>query len=443
MSEVSVTWECLVKDAVEARLTEIPESARRHLERVIADTIGVMVAGGRHREMVSLVQGGPLSSSWRTKDGAQLLVLGGGRSDPERVAFVNATAGTFLELDEGYRPCGHPAIHVLPAALAAAQVLHSSGRELLTAFLAGYEVTAGLFERYRLSYPLHPHGHLGAIGASTAVAVLRGVDPLPASRVAATTPLLTTWEPCFEGATTRNTYTGHAAAMGLTAHRLAEAGFSGSREALDAAFGGLVGCRTGDTEAEKIDWSTPRVTRNYLKLHSACALTHSALDAATQLPAVRPEEVKEVIVETVSANLKVARQAACNDLSARFSLPYAVAAALVHGFTGAEAFVYEQRVADLAKKVAVIPTADFESAWPGEAPARVTLWTADAVHSAMVRNPLGHHSRPLDRDRLDAKFYALVGRDGSDLLERLLGLEDVDDCNELFAGSADGDVGWY
>lgn len=432
---MSASWENLVMSAGRVRLPDVPQTARRHAARVVADTVAVIIAGGRQPEIARLVDGGPFSGSWRTGEGALLLAAGGGRAEPERAAFVNATAGTFLELDEGYRPTGHPAIHVLPAALAAAQVLHAPGGDLLAAFIAGYEVAAGLFEHYSLRYPLHPHGHLGAVGAAAAVAVLRGTDPLPAARIAATMPLLSTWQPCFEGATARNAYTGHAAAAGLAAHRMAEAGFTGSSGALDAAFGELAGTATDDERTVTVDWRVPRITRNYFKLHSACALTHSALDAIAELPRAAPGDVEEVVVETVRSNLKVARTAAPNDLSARFSLQYAVAAALLHGSADPGAFRYDERVARLAEKVTVTASADLESGWPQQAPARVTLRANGTGHTVTVTNPVGHHARPASPGRLDEKFRALAGPRAGELLGRLLGLEDVQDCDTLIAGT--------
>ena len=74
------------------------------------------------------------------------------------------------------------------------------------------------------------------------------------------------------------------AALGLTANRLATAGFTGSREARDAAFGGLVGQLVRpEALSAPVDPENLRITHNYMKLHSACALSHSALDAVRRL----------------------------------------------------------------------------------------------------------------------------------------------------------------
>ena len=176
-----------------------------------------------------------------SKGQARVVTAGQPETDALTAAFVNASAGTFLELDEGIRPSGHPAVHVVPAALATGQVLGSSGAELVVAVLGGYEVSARLFTSYRLRFPVHPHGNLGSIGAARGVARLRGTDPVQAARIAAALPLLSVWQPAFEGATVRNVFSGVGAAIGILANGLASAGFTGSTEALPTAFGGIAG----------------------------------------------------------------------------------------------------------------------------------------------------------------------------------------------------------
>jgi 2-methylcitrate dehydratase PrpD len=428
----------LVAAAQSMRLEEVPDDTVDHAARVIADTLGVVIGGGRRPEIESLVRGGdPLFPSLVGGE-ARILTPGMPGADPTVAAFVNATAGTFLELDEGYRPTGHPAMHVVPAALAAAQVLRAPGDEFVAAVLGGYEVTARLFEAYRLTYPLHPHGHFGAVGAAVAVARLRSADAVEPAAIAATLPLLPVWQPCTEGATARNAYTGAAAAIGLIANRLATAGFTGSREAQAAAFGELVG-RLVRPEA-LTDTVVPehlRINRNYMKFHSACALSHSALDAVLALGPPPAEDVTTVEVETVSNNLKIANQARPNDLSTRFSIPYAVAAAIVHRHTDPEAFVPDKRVAELARRVEVRAAGDLEEAWPDAAPARVTIHTRDGDRTARVDNPHGHHSNPATPNELRAKFELLVGgTDPGSLYERLLSIREVEDVSATFEGVA-------
>jgi 2-methylcitrate dehydratase PrpD len=356
------------------------------------------------------------------------------RSSAANAAFLNATAGTFLELDEGMRPTGHPAMHVLPAALAVAERVHASGADLLRATLAGYEVTSRLFRAFRLRYPVHPHGHFGAVGAAVAAALLDGADPLVSARIASTTPLLPVWDACFDGATARNTYTGLAAQSGVRACALARAGFTGSERALEVAYGEIAGDLVDpDVLATPLDYDDLGITRNYFKLHSACALTHAAIDAVGEMDALEAATVRRVRVETVSNNMKLDRQPRPSDLSGRFSLPYSVATAILLRRSDPEAFRFRPEVAQLARKVEVSVAPDLEAQWPESSPARVTVEWSGGTLTKEVRNPRGHYLAPITGEELHEKFFGLVAApaDADLWWPRLTGLREVADCATL------------
>ncbi|MGH7918376.1 MAG: hypothetical protein ACREQM_00355 [Candidatus Dormibacteraceae bacterium] len=252
--------------------------------------------------------------------------------------------------------------------------------------------------------------------------------------IAATLPLLTVWQPCFEGATVRNAYTGVAAVIGILANRLAAAGFTGSREAQGVAFGEIAGSLYAPAVLqEPIVGNRLRIEDDYLKLHSACALSHAALDAVLDLH-LDASEVESVLVETVSNNLKLDRQAHPNALSTRFSLPYAIAAAIVHGHTRPEAFEPDEAVQVLARRVSVRGAADLEPLWPSASPARVSAWLkGGATRQARVDNPRGHHANPASDEELRRKFAMLCwARDPDRLRSRLLAIASEPDCAALF-----------
>ena len=425
----------LVRSASRLRWSDVPADVRTHSARVLADTVGAMLAGGEHPEIVNLVHAGAWVSR-TSAQGATVFVAGLPSAEPGEAAFVNGTAGTFLELDEACPPFSHPAIHVLPAALATAQSLRRSGSELLAAFVAGYEVVVRLFDAYRMPYPVHPHGHLGAVGAAVAVAMLRRVDVVQPSLIAASLPILATWDPCLDGATVRNTWAGIAAEAGIRANRLAAAGFTGSETAQDTAFGKLIGTLAEpDALTRPVEAPALRIGSNYFKFHSACAGTHAALDATLALGRVDPAEVESVLVETAPQNWKLNGQSRGNDLSNRFSIPYAVAAAIVHGHTGPAAFVTDPRVVDLAERVRVRAAADLDSPSTDRAPARVTVVGSNGPVTAAVEHPYGHPARPASAERLRDKFRAIVSlAQKDDLYDRLIGIESEDDLSMVFAG---------
>lgn len=453
--------------AVDIVRRPLPSTVRTHAALLAADTLGVALAAGRRPESAALVHGDDLTGSWllappgphpgtpgnltaarpipgagpgagpEAGPGARLgagpgsgpgagpgagaeggpgpgpmarfLTAGYGFGAPDRVAYVNATVTCALELDEGTRPTGHPAAHVLPAALAAGEVVDASWADVLTAFIAGYEVAAGLFDGLRLRPPTHPHGHLGAAGAAVAVALLTGEDPLAMARAAATIPLLTTWAPCLEGANVRNTWAGHAAGAGLLARRLVRAGFRGSPSSYDAAFDGLAGDRV---EIDPARVGT-RITGGYVKLYSACAITHSAIEAALALHPAGP--VDDVRVAVNANGLKTAAQPGDTDLSRRFSTPYAVAVALLRGDADRRRFdTADPEALDLATRITVVEDPDATAAWPALAPARVTVTgPGGSVRTSRVDDARGHPGNPAPTEAVRDKFLALSDRDAT------------------------------
>lgn len=416
-------------------LDQVPPEALRQAGYVIADTVGVSRAGARQPEMVRLFELLRADGTIGGQGSATVLSTPPSASTAAQAAFLNATAGSFLELDEGMRPTGHPAMQIVTAALAVAEATSASGSDLLRAVLAGYEATSRLFRAFRLRYPVHPHGHLGAVGAAVAVAMLDGQDPVLAARIAGTTPILSVWDACYEGATARNTWMGLAAQSAVRASQLARAGFAGSETALEVAFSQVAGDLVDrDALQAPLDYARLGIRSNYFKLHSACALSHAALDAMQQLSLPEAGEIDGIVVETVSNNLKLDRQARPNDLSARFSLPYAVATAAVLGRTDPEAFHYRPEVAELARRVKVRTASDLEAGWPESSPARVTVSSAAGEQSAQVQNPHGHYADPVTEAELRAKFDSLLADQpaAEAWWSRLTDLASVEDCSTLF-----------
>ncbi|MER1968500.1 MmgE/PrpD family protein [Castellaniella sp. GW247-6E4] len=442
MSDVSLL-DRAVDIAAGVNLARIPAAPLKRAGHIVADTIGVSCAGARQPEMVRLAG----IERDRREAGAgpryDATVFGGAavRMDPERAAFLNATAGCFVELDEGMRPTGHPGMQVVIPAVAVAEAEKAHGQSLLRGVIAGYEVTARLFTAYRLTYPAHPHGHFGAIGGAVAVALILGRDPLEAARIAATSPILSIWDACFEGATARNTWMGSAAELAIRASKLAEAGFTGSPTSLESSFGKLAGTLVDpDALTAPLNYTGLGLTRNYFKIHSACALSHAAVDAVAQLPPLAAERIERVEVETVGNNMKLAHQAAPNALSARFSLPYVVAAALLRRALDADGFRFEPDTAKLAARVEVRVAEDLEAQWPNASPARIIVRTSDGqTCSAQVDNPHGHYHDPLTEDEVRQKFRSLVGHEAMAQAwwSRLTNLFHVPDCSRLFHGVDD------
>lgn len=420
---------------------DVPAATIERAKRVIADTIAVAVGGAREPAMTALLELDRHSALISTDEVPcahhDARVWAGGRAHPHHAAFLNATAGSFLELDEGMRPTGHPGMQVVPAALAAAEASGATGRELLRAVVLGYELSARLFRALRLRPNAHPHGHAGAIGAALAVGMIRNTDPLRGAEIAAALPLAATWQACYDGATARNMYMGHAASAGVRSSDLAQAGFTGSFAAFEVAMGALLGDDLDLQPLEtEVDVRSLAIDDGYFKVHSACALTHTAIEAALDLRAsveVPTDAIREIRVDTISAGRKVDMQPATNDLSGRFSLGYAVATALVLGRSDPDAFSFDARIAELAQVVSVHTDTDLDALWPGAAPSRVQVLLESGWIEARVDNPVGHGSHPLDLSSHRTKFTKLIADESLSARwwPRFMNLEEHSDVRDL------------
>jgi 2-methylcitrate dehydratase PrpD len=157
------------------------------------------------------------------------------------------------------------------------------------------------------------------------------------------------------------------------------------------------------------------VARGYFKTHAACRYTHGALDAVMQLraqEAIDPDAVETVLVETYPTAARLDAPAPANSLQAKFSLPFAVATALVHGATDKTAFatsaITDETLA-LADRVSVREDASFAAMVPDQRPTRVRITLRDgSTHDARIDHPRGGAERPFTAADLSRKFAHLT-----------------------------------
>lgn len=417
--------------AKRAGAADYPERARK----VLVDTLVVMLRGAREPEIQRL------SIALAVPNGTASLFSDVGvlRSTPERAAFANAAGGTFLELDEGVRPTGHPGIHVVPALLATVEggsPARTMG-EVMWSLTVGYEVTARLARTVMFSEPVHPHGHIGSVGVAAALSHLGegSSETIAASMaMAASLPLRTHWRPCFTGDTVRNAFTGVGAAIGLWAATLADAGFTAEPGAIQTVLAPALG--QGIHLEELLDEASPwAIEGGYHKFYAGCALTHPSTEAAL---AVReaPEwgsdtVVSRVRVEVPARFMRTAGLPNGTRLSAKFSTPWAVAAALVTGLSDErvyqEPMLSDRKIWDMARQVRVEPTADLTARFPVQAGSRIHVVLASGkLISATCDEPAGGPTRVASWDQLYSKSHALVPEVDERVWSRMKDFEDKD-----------------
>lgn len=396
-----------------------PDAAvRNKTALILADTVGAMVGGAAEPEVVTLrdrlVADAP---------GPCNIVGTGQTASAGTAALLNGTAGTTLEMDEGNQFAkGHPAIHVIPALLAAATGRDLRGSDILDAIAIGYDVAARIGIATQLRGTMHPHGTWGAIGAAAGVLRLRGAGPgqvRTAMNMAASLGSTTSRRTMLEGGTVRNVFAGVGNQMGLLAADLAAAGYSGDDDGVAHVFGKVAGDGFDPALAIQglgIRWE---VSRNYFKMHSCCRFNHAALDALALIRAEAPnlyiDAIQVIEVESYALAAELNDPAPHNVLAAKFSVPFAMATALVNDSTDVTAFTND-KVADpairaLAARVRVAEDPAMTALLPDKRPARVTIRMAGGeILSAETDTNRGDWADPYTPDDLHGKFMSLATR---------------------------------
>jgi len=418
-------------------------------KRALADCLGVTLAGSR--EPVSrLIQAHVRKHSAR----AESRVIGTGlRVTPDLAALANGTAGHALDYDDvSWTSIGHPSVTVAPAVLALAEAAGASGREVLTAYVLGIEIEnkiAGLAMPQASERGWHTTSVFGPFGAAAACAWLKrlaGPEFVSALALAASTAggLRSNF-----GTAAKPFHAGLAAFHGVLSGLLAGLGLGAAKDALEAAdgfiqlFSGRPAAGEGPPFGEPWDLLEPGLV---LKKYPCCSGAHPALDCLLEMLSASPFAAGEVEVVRVGLSLLGPRELVCHDpaspAQARFSLEYALAAAVVFGRVGLAEFsaeaVGDPRVRELMPRIRAGLDPELAGlGFIGTAPAKLEVVLRDGRvlrgRSDLAR---GNPEKPLSDRELEAKFLECAGAVLAPercrrLWWDLMGLEEVGDLARL------------
>jgi 2-methylcitrate dehydratase PrpD len=415
-------------------------------KQVLFDCIGAIAAGAQESEVQRLTE----RLCRRSGGDAGVPVIGGRRRAASgTAAFLNGTAGTMLEIDEGNQFArGHPGIHVVPAVLAAAEELGSSGAEVLIALVLGYEIGSRIGIASKLRVTMHPHGTWGTVGAAVAVARLHGASAEQMAEVinvSSTLGLATSRRTMLEGGTVRNSFAGFSNEIGLRAWDMVDAGFVGEADGVGTIYGTVIADQF-EPEQMIADLGTRwEIARNYFKRHAACRYTHASLDALQSVLAgfgeLKADDIDRIEVDTYVWAAQLNSPLPRNMLAAKFSLPFSLATTIVNGAATIEAFRDEARrdaaTLNLAKRIIVREDVALTAMLPSLRPARLKIMLKDGrVLSAEALTNKGDTEDPYSAAEVEEKFHEVAGSvwDGDHraaILAAVDGLTDAADIRAL------------
>jgi 2-methylcitrate dehydratase PrpD len=428
---------------------DISDSARTWARHAILDWFGVAIAGAR--EPLAAILAEEFTGGGNAR--ATLVALNGTAALHD-AALVNGAVSHALDFDDVNRQMhGHPTAPVASAVLALGEVLGSSGRDIVLAFIAGYEVECRIGDMCGDAHydkGFHATGTFGTFGAAAGAARLMGLD---ADQTAIALGIAASQASGLKlnfGTMTKPLHAGKAAANGLIAARLAARGFTARSDAIEAPQGFTATQAPGFTaQAVRPDPKAPlAVEENLFKYHAACYLTHSSIEAIRDLRrkhGIGLDDLEAMTLHVDPGHLKVCNiPEPANGLEVKFSIRHLTGMALDGIDTAAletysDASAREPRYTSARERIRIEPRIAAREERHGAA---VSLKLKDGRTLTAEAN-VGIPSADLadQQAKLVAKFRALadpvIGRDRAQSAETMLSkLDQLPDIKSLMRAVA-------
>jgi 2-methylcitrate dehydratase PrpD len=374
------------------------------------------------------------------------------KSSAPMAAFANGLLGHAIDFDDwdAFIHAGHPTCMVTGAALSLGEVIGSSGRDLLKAYVLGIEVltkmataTPNVQDRGFHSTPVW-----GSIGATIACASLARLEPDKIKAALGIAASAAGGIHRQQGSMVKPFHAANAARNGVEAVLLAQQGFTADAAIIEAPRGfcdTFFGPNTCDYEKMIANLSTPYFLESPglgLKLHPCSAPQFLAADAALQLK--REHKINFADVATIEVSIPPLRYQrhyhpeVKTGLRGKFAINYVVALAFLDGkleietFTDAKA--NQPQVQEALSRVKVIRDESIPEPGP-YCPVSVELKSGTRfTHTATI--PKGHPENPLTEEEVLDKFRSnvktiIAEKQSEELISAVLKLEAMDNVRNL------------
>lgn len=432
---------CLVEGSA-AIVEPMPAGAVELAKVAIADGLGVAVGGSRTetsmiaRSVLPPVDGGV--SCWG--DGTALT--------PADAAFANAVTEHSLDWDDYMHPMhGHGTTVLLPACGAVAEMVGASGRELVEAYLFGYEVDGrvslavgtGHYEK-----GWHSTSTVGVVGAAAAAARLLGLGPDATWHAMGVAASSAAGLRVNFGTRTKALHAGNAARNAVLAALLVRGGVTANPEWLlgrggyVAMFGDLdlAGAVESLSSYEPSGLMIEGPWGLVLKPYPCCGSSHAAAQAMIELMTENDLSLDDVVSVDAQVDPLLMKillyDRPKTTFEAQYSLRYTLAAACTGRQLGVEQFdtatLHRPEVQEVMSKIRIRP--DLQNTDADRFRAVIGIETPTGTVTREVRFALGHPNAPMSavdrRRKFDLAAAPVLGVDGAaDLYEELERLETV------------------
>ena len=347
----------------------------------------------------------------------------------ETAAFINGLTSHVAEMDDGVRfGMIHPGAPIFSALIPAAERFKVKGIDFVKGVIIGYEAAVRLSSAIQPSHyknGFHPTATCGSIGATMGLSAMLGFNyqEMENALGAISTSAGGSLKVVDDGSELKPYNVARAASRAIQAAVIAKSGFTSPQNVL---FGktGFLEMTADNLNEDRLQNKAPNglwINHVYVKPYSACRHAHPAIEAALFLhknQSITIDEISLIEITTYSGlKGRHDRNEVSSIDSARMSIPFSVAIALVNGSAGINDFTKKnlenEYIRNLAKKITINECKEYSDRVPEQRPAKIkiNLKNKPSLNHEIIY-PKGEPENPMTDQELEDKFRELSGYGG-------------------------------
>ena len=432
-----------------------PEVIKR-TKLLILDTVGIIIRARHDAESTSSLVSA--IDKLEMSNGSCQVFSDKKTYSPSAAALLNGTLAHSLDFDDTHAEASlHSSAPILSAALAAAQMNKSSGQELITACVVGYEVqirlglAGGSSAHYKKGF--HPSATCGIFGAAAAAGYLMGLNKeqyisafgIALSQSAGSMQFLT------DGAWTKRSHVGQAAQNGLSCAIMAGEGFKGPSQAFEGQWGYLHSYASGgDVNKATTGLGEEFETLNLgVKPYPSCRYSHAAIDGLIELKKelkFSSDDLDDIDIGLSETALNIIgypltdKQHPKSVVDGQFSMPFCAAVTVKSGglqWDDYKNHLNNKDTLSLCNKIKVSPDEDAEKCCPEYMSAKVKVVVKGEKYEKFVKIPKGEPENFMEDVEFISKFKGLtepyLSKQRVDqLTDLMLKIDQANNVNSIF-----------
>lgn len=453
MTAIDSPTETLGSFVADLRFEALPAPVVAQAAEIILDTLGCAIGAWRDdAEKADLARA--LTRTFKAGPSAAIWGGGGERTDAALAALANGILANAADFDDTHkRALLHTGSVVAPATLALAEERGLSGREIITAIVAGYEVAvrvgmAVMPTHYRFWHSTATNGTFGAAASAAKALNLDAAQARMALGFAGTQAAgLNTF--FTSGDMTKSLHPGKAGFNGVLSARMAQLGGTSPPTILEHEKGYLNAFSLEPKVAALTQGlgETWEILENGFKFFPSILASHAPIQATLDVVTahdIQAKDIAKIVNETYSTvKSHFSAKTVTTAMGARVSVPYCCAVAALDRAVGQAQFLPERVLRDdvqaLLAVTDVVAVDELTALYPTKFPALVTVTLKDGRSFSSRRDfPKGDPQAPLSPAEIEAKFldnatarYSIA--EAKDIVRLVRTLPDLPDGSTLWA----------